>query len=527
MKPIQTRLAGRIALALALLVPAAAPAQHFPPDDDLRTMLRYLVEDGETPGIVLGVLEADGSTRIVSYGSAGREARTLGPRSVFEIGSITKTFTATLLADMVLRGEVSLEDPVAKYLPAHVSVPSRGEREITLLDLATHRSGLPSVPDDLGRIGADDRDVSYTVEDAYAFLSSYQPRHTPGERREYSNFGFGLLGHALARAAGTSYRELVRARILEPLGMERTGFDPSGELAEWLTRGHRGGEPVRYRTDLEIFEGAGALRSNAEDLLRYMKAHVGAPRTDLERAMRLAREIRIPSGGEGGGHGLGWGIVAQPGEAAVVGHGGGTVGFSSHLAFMPDEGIGTVLLANDAGFDDAIALHLLYPDPPPPAWAPVAVGESTLARLAGTYEATSGSGRYYVRLEEDGFLTYQPEGLVRARLYARSDTTFYLLRAPWSFTFRSGGSGEVTMHMEVDAREPAQQGVSRSARKVRADTPPSKGVADNAGAWRGWRKGVWLLLGAGGLLALVLALKLTGRRRASAGEPLAVGGTGR
>ena len=128
------RLLGVALLAgLTILVPANVRGQHFPADEEIQTMLRYLVEDGETPGIVLGVLEADGSTRIVSYGSAGPNARPLGPRSVFEIGSITKTFTATLFADMVARGEVSLEDFVSEYLPDRVNVPSRSGREITLL----------------------------------------------------------------------------------------------------------------------------------------------------------------------------------------------------------------------------------------------------------------------------------------------------------------------------------------------------------------------------------------------------------
>src|SRR5918999_2232751 len=113
------------AAAIAAL-PAVATAQHFPPDEDLKTMLRYLVEDGETPGIVLGILEADGSTRILWHGSAGKDAkRPLGPKSLFELGSITKVFTGTLLADMVDRGEVKLSDPVSKYLPSNVKVPSR------------------------------------------------------------------------------------------------------------------------------------------------------------------------------------------------------------------------------------------------------------------------------------------------------------------------------------------------------------------------------------------------------------------
>lgn len=469
----------------ALLAPAAAGAQHFPADEDLELMIRYLVEDGETPGAVLGVLDADGATRIVSYGSADPDAQPLGPRSVFEIGSITKTFTATLLADMVLRGEVALEDRVAKYLPDDVTVPSRDGREITLLDLATHRSGLPNMPDNLRQIGRDNTGVTYPAEDAYAFLLSHELRGEPGAEYEYSNFGFGLLGHALGRAAGSSYRELVRTRILEPLGMVGTGFVVEGGLAERMTRGHRDGEPVRYRTDLEFFDGTGGLRSNAEDLLKYMKAHVVPPETGLERAMRMAMKVRVPRGDDGGGYGFTWGTVVYPGEAPVVTHGGGTVGFQTQIAFMPDRGIGAVLLANDATFADDEAsrflMALLYPDPPPEDWGRVEVVPEVLVRYAGEYESASGRATYYVRLEGDGHLTYQPDGRSRTPLFATSDTTFYMLRGPWSFTFQTGEGGQdVTMIMEVDEREASQAGGERAARKGADETPPPAVVAGNA-----------------------------------------------
>ncbi len=134
-------------LAFVLLLQGALPAQqHFPADNDLELMLRYLVEDKETPAIVLGVLEADGSTRLVSYGSAGPDALPLGPRSVFEIGSITKTFTGTLLAHMVAQGEVELEDPVSRYLPPSAEVPTFGQREITLLDSGDPHFGTAEGP---------------------------------------------------------------------------------------------------------------------------------------------------------------------------------------------------------------------------------------------------------------------------------------------------------------------------------------------------------------------------------------------
>lgn len=516
------RLLPLLCLLLPPLSPSPAPAQHFPPDHALQLMVRYLVEDGEAPGVVLGVLEPDGTTRIVSHGRAGPDGEPVGPDTRFEIGSITKTFTATLLADMVLREEVAMDDPVSKYLPDHVTVPSRGGREITLRDLATHQSGLPTVPDDFDPPGPRGADRPYTVEDAYAFLSRYELERDPGAEREYSNFAYGLLGHALGRAAGTGYREAIRTRILEPLGMESTGF--AGEPGEGLmATGHRGGEPVRHRSVMEIFDGAGALYSTAEDLLAYLAAHVGPAETDLEEAMRFASQVWVRSGDEGGGQGLGWGTGVFPGESPVVGHGGGTVGFQAQLSFMPAAGTGVVVLTNDAHFDDEIGTSLLYPDPPPAAWEPVPVDPSVLARYAGVYEPPSGRGAYYVRLEEEGFLTYQPRRQVRTPLYARSDSTFYMMRAPWSFTFRGAGgdggageavgSAEVAMVMEVDAREPGQEGTRRVALKVKEETPSPRAVAGHAGFRLPGSPVVWVVVGVGVLVGLVLLLRPVWSRR--------------
>lgn len=469
---------------LALASPGPASAQrHLPGDEDLRHMLRYLVEDGEALGVVLGVLDADGSTRVVGYGSSGPEGRPVGPRSVFEIGSITKTFTATLLADMVLRGEVALDDPVSRYLPDDVAMPSFEGREITLRDLALHRSALPTTPTDLGNVDRRSAGVSYTVEDAYAFLSDYELPRAPGSRFEYSNFGYGLLGHVLGRAAGSSYRELVSARILAPLGMEQTAFD-AAEAGDWMTTGHRRGDPVRYRTDLEIFDGSGGLRSTATDLLKYMAALVGEPRTDLEAAMRFASEVRDTTGQGGAGRGLAWGIAVHPGKAPVIAHAGGTVGFSSVLAVMPDRATGLVLLANDAAFDDNLALTLMYPDPPPAGWESVSVDPAVLGQYAGRYRTTRGSTSF-IRLEDDGALTYQPDGRVRARLYATSDTTFYMLRSAWSITFRPGEDDGMEMAMAVDQREPRDEGRVTVAHRVGDSAPHPARVAGNVGRLEG------------------------------------------
>lgn len=144
---IPIRNAGVLALLALLLLPSRVPAQQpFPTDSSLRATLAALVGAGRAAGVVVGLLAADGTQRVVAYGHPGPGGLPLDGQSVFEIGSITKTFTGTLLADMVRRGEVAVEDPIATLLPADVSVPTRNGKTITLLDVTTHHSGLPRMP---------------------------------------------------------------------------------------------------------------------------------------------------------------------------------------------------------------------------------------------------------------------------------------------------------------------------------------------------------------------------------------------
>jgi D-alanyl-D-alanine-carboxypeptidase/D-alanyl-D-alanine-endopeptidase len=469
MRFMKTRLPGRIVLGLALLAPVAAPAQHFPPDEDVRTMLRYLVEDGETPGIVLGMLEADGTTRILSWGSGGANARPLGPRSVFEIGSITKVFTGILLADMVERGEVSLSDPVSRYLPEGVRVPSRNGREITLLDLATHHSSLPRMPGNL-TVSASNPYPQYTFEEMYAFLATHELRRDIGAQFEYSNMAVALLGEALARRAGRTWDELVRERVLQPLGMNMTSTVVAGEMAEWNTQGHDengGAAPYRGWSNLP---GMGALRSNAEDLLRFLAANTGPPASRLERVMRTSHEPRAAMG-ENGQIGLNW-LMQKAGDRTITAHGGATAGYQTHIAFDPDRGVGVVLLTNAAEFDDDLGVDLLRRGAGP-ARREVAVSRDVLRRYAGVYKVDGGPS-LVVRLEDEGHLTMQMPRNVRFRMYAESDSTFFLKRTPWGLRFTQGTDGQVT-GVVVD-----MEGTQRTALRVDESAPPPPIVAENA-----------------------------------------------
>lgn len=437
---------GVLAVAL-MMIPGVATAQHFPSDAELTELIRTRVEEGRATGIVLGVLEADGSTRVVSYGDAGPGARPLGETSVFEIGSITKVFTGILLADMTARGEVALDDPVANYLPDRVTMPSRG-REIALVDLSTHHSGLPRLPTNMAPADATNPYADYTVDQLYAFLSAYRLPRDVGAQFEYSNLGGGLLGHALSRAAGLSYEDLVRRRILDPLGMDMTGITLDDDMRAWMTRGHDQQGNVVPLWDLPTLAGAGALRSNMRDMLTFLDANVGAPSTELERAMRAGHEQREEAGGPGMGIGLNW-IVQSVRDRRVVWHNGGTGGFRTFIGFDPDAEVGVVVLMNSTHGADDIGMHLVNPAIPlTPAPAPVAerteieLPVETLERYVGVYQLAP-TFSITVTLE-DGALFEQATGQQRFPIFPEAETDFFLRVVDAQITFDVDADGSVT-----------------------------------------------------------------------------------
>ncbi|HVZ35758.1 MAG TPA: serine hydrolase, partial [Polyangiaceae bacterium] len=211
-------------------------------------------------GIVVGLIEPSGR-RVIGVGArALGDAGPMDADTLFEIGSITKVFTSLLLSDAVGRNEVSLDDPVAKLLPASVHVPERG-RAITLVDLATHTSGLPRLPSNLQPAHPRDPYADYSVDQLYQFLSGYSLPRDVGASYEYSNLGGGLLGHALALRLGENYEALVRSRIAAPLGMPSTVVTLTPELKARLATAHdEAGEPTD-NWNLPTLAGAGALRS--------------------------------------------------------------------------------------------------------------------------------------------------------------------------------------------------------------------------------------------------------------------------
>lgn len=301
--------------------------------------------------IVVGLIDEDGS-HVVSFGKLSKDSTSdVGGDTIFEIGSITKTFTGILFQDLIDRGEVKADDPAAKYLPATIRVPTRHGKQITLLHLATHTSGLPRMPNNLQPKRADNLAAEYGEEKLYAFLSRCELTRNPGAQFEYSNVGLGLLGHIITLKTGVDFESLVLEKICRPLKMESTCITLTPELRRRLAQGHNQlGYPVAGLEFAPAMVGAGAMRSTANDLLKYVSANLGLIPSDLSALMRRTHEPRFcPPLRRSVG--LTWIIQRYPQGHQIVGHGGGTDGYSTWCGFDQARRRGVVVLSNTSDFD--------------------------------------------------------------------------------------------------------------------------------------------------------------------------------
>jgi len=422
-----------VLLVLAVMCPIlnaqTAPASPVPTDAEIRQMLVDRIDtQHQSVGIVVGIITPEGR-RIISYGHLNQgDARTLNGDTVFEIGSVTKVFTSLLLADMVQHNQVALDDPVAKYLPPSVKMPQRNGRSITLVDLATHTSGLPRLPTNMHPKDPANPYADYSVEQLYEFLSTYQLTRDIGSRYEYSNLSGGLLGHVLARRAGKDYEALVLSEVCAPLGMMSTTITLTPQMKARLAVGHDAGLQQVENWDLPTLAGAGALRSTANDLLTFLAANLGFTQTPLAPAMAAMLKTRRPVGG-GLEVALGWHIFTSNGKE-IIWHNGGTGGYRSFIGFDPKTRVGVVALSNAETTDgvDDIGHHLLDPAfplaKPPKEHKQVNVDPKLFDRYVGKYALTPA---FVLTVSREGdHLFLQATGQPKVEIFPESEREYFV-----------------------------------------------------------------------------------------------------
>jgi len=319
---------------MARLLPSALIVAWFAvwgvsAQDALRAALFGRIDQAKHgTGAVVGLLTPQGRSFAV-YGRVRADGPPVTPDTIAEIGSIGKVFTAFLLADMAERGDVALDDHVRKFLPSSVTVPSFGGKDITLVDLATHTSGLPrdSLPVDL----ESDRNPyeGYTAEQLYAFLGGYRLERAPSSKWEYSNVGAGLLGHALALRAGAAYEDLMRRRLFDPLGMTSTRITFDAEQQARRATAHNAKLVPLPPWRGGVIAPTGEWSSTAADMLTFAADVLDAKSPRRATYARMT-SVKRPGSGEGVLQTLGWEMFRYR-TNEMLGHNGGTLGFEARM----------------------------------------------------------------------------------------------------------------------------------------------------------------------------------------------------
>jgi D-alanyl-D-alanine-carboxypeptidase/D-alanyl-D-alanine-endopeptidase len=375
--------------ALFATVLLAAMAACNPPADDTfeKTLAQRMTGDRTGACVAAATIGPEVEWAVAC---ANAEApRDIDATTAFEIGSITKTMTAFLLAELVHDGALTLDDPLAEHLPAGTPVPSFAGEPIRLRHLLTHTAGLPGLPSRLVIDSLDDPYADFSVDGLLASLGDVTLASPPGSQWAYSNFGFMLLSYVVATERGQDIEDLLQQRLFQPLGMSNAYIDelPAGTQA---AQGHLAtGVPAPAWHFPRNLEGVGGVRASLDDMIRYAEALRGRGDADVVASLAKTMET-VPSSHGAPAMGMAW-LKADVDGQPVVLHDGGTGGFSSLLVLEPASGRAVVLLFDTAlgnlGGGTDIAMHLLYPDthPMPPARLPAEPSQAVLDCLSGQH----------------------------------------------------------------------------------------------------------------------------------------------
>jgi serine-type D-Ala-D-Ala carboxypeptidase/endopeptidase len=289
---------------------AAGESEPVLTDAALQQILQQRINGKKAVGLVVGRIQGTNRSIVAAGTMAMSNSWPVDGDTLFELGSITKVFTGILLGDMTSRGEVRPDDPATKYLPPTAKMPSRNGHIITLAHLASHRSGLPAMPENLAPTDEKNPFANYSMEQGLEFLSRYELPREPGSAYEYSNLAIGLLGDLLARRARTNYEQLVLDRICKPLGMNDTRITLSPEMQGRFATGHDDKlNPAKHLAFLSL-AGAGALHSTANDFLKFLAAVLNPQDDRLSKAIQASQAARtntVGPGGLGPGGEVAWG----------------------------------------------------------------------------------------------------------------------------------------------------------------------------------------------------------------------------
>jgi D-alanyl-D-alanine-carboxypeptidase/D-alanyl-D-alanine-endopeptidase len=458
--PVLSGLSVLIVVSMAGIAVAAPPAKKPPPirsapppgagvfagpsdlpsDTDIQRMVDdRVVTYHDSVGLIVGVIEPAGR-RLFARGPAqvGNDDAVDGD-TIFEVGSVSKVFTALALADEAHRGELSLNDPAVKYLPPGTTLPQRGPKPISLLDLGTHMSGLPNMPPNVAVTDFNNPNADMTPDQFLKSVAAYELIRDVGAGYQYSNAGYQLLGLAVANAAHTDFETLLKSRIFGPLKMDNTRIATSLDEKDRLSAGYDSHlQPIPHER-MPTLLGAGGMRSTANDLLDFLAANIGLTSSPLAPAMADMVKMQRPTQYLELKAALGWHVATLHG-VEMVWENGQTAGYRAFIGFVPKTRAGVVVLSNSANTIDDIGVHILDKVTPLRTLHREAeIKVSQFDNYIGRYEVNE---NFALNVTRDGNKLYiQGTGQPRAELYSSGDDQFFLRVVDGTVIFQTDGSG--------------------------------------------------------------------------------------
>ena len=420
--------------------------------------VKSLIDGEYCTGILVATIDSNGQ-HVYGYGlTAKKDGKTPAADTVFELGSVTKIFTASVLAQMADKMEVDLSSPVDALLPG-MKIPSDGGNKIWLIHLADHTSGLPPQPTNLVSPKLDNPYFGYGQSQFEKFLATFMLPRMPGDRYEYSHVGYGLLGQAIARKNNKSYEQTIVDRLCTPLEMNDTRITLTPDMQSRLARGYTADGDAVDLWDCPPLEGALGLRSTASDLLKLASAHLELTKTPFAAAFKSMQQ-RQSDADRQNDMGIGWQIGRR---INVLWHPGETGGCHVFLALLPKDKSAVIVLANSAtGLVDILGINLvrlMIGEPAPPLGMKIArkISPAILDQYVGEYMV---SREQSLTVSRDGDNLYvQATGQLKLKLYAESENRFFGKAVDRLIEFNRGPSGNIeslTFHQGTQ-QVPAQK----------------------------------------------------------------------
>ncbi|GJL94465.1 MAG: penicillin-binding protein [Hyphococcus sp.] len=399
-------------------------------------------------GMAAAVILPDGAQIYTAGERIAGGGASITPDTIFEIGSLTKIFTSVILADMVAKGEVSLNDPISKYLPTEVSLQNSLGDRITLLHLATHTSGFERNPPNSN--ARDERGIfaNYGKDKLFEYLRNVTPESAPGEIYAYSNIGMGLLGYILAERASVTYAELIKERVFDPLGMVDTHLVTPTAMDDRFAEPHNSIRKPSSRWDFDILAGAGAIRSTLNDMQKFAASFAGfGADVDITTSIKSTYEQQYAIPGGDKSFYLGWISPTQTASGEnIFWHDGGTGGSRSFFGFInnADRKQAVVILSNTAFSVNDIGLHLLDEERPLrelESLREIELPVGALAPFPGVYQL--GEDETMTISEENGQLYAQVSNDKRYPVYPYKVNAFFYTVADAQIIFDIDDTGSV------------------------------------------------------------------------------------